>query len=62
MKRPDNCLSADELADRWDMSIGTLANWRWSKYGPKSIKAFGRVWYPLAGVRAFELKHGLKLK
>jgi hypothetical protein len=59
MKAPSGHLSPVQLAKRWDMSEGTLANWRIGNKGPKFIKRFGRVWYPLERVTAFERKHGL---
>lgn len=34
----ENHLTTDQLADRWQMSSGTLRNWRQNKKGPKWIK------------------------
>jgi len=59
MKALTGHLTPVQLAKRWDMSEGTLANWRIVNKGPKFIKRFGRVWYPLERVTAFERKHGL---
>jgi hypothetical protein len=59
MKPLSGHLTPVQLAKRWDMSEGTLANWRIDKKGPKWVRRFGRIWYPLERVTAFERKHGL---
>lgn len=43
-----------ELADRWRMSVGHLANWRTSGYGPRYIKFGRKVLYPVVEIEAFE--------
>lgn len=50
-------LSTKELAARWQMSVGHLANWRSSGGGPRYIKFGRRVLYPLAEVEAYERKN-----
>lgn len=53
----NNFLFAEELAERWDVSIGTLANWRYKNIGPKYDKAaphWGRVKYRMKDIIAFE--------
>lgn len=47
-------LTAEELADRWRMSPGTLQNHRTQGKGPKFIKFGRRVLYPLSEVEAYE--------
>jgi hypothetical protein len=49
-------LTPEELAERWRISKGTLANWRVSGEGPRYIKFGRRVLYPLSEVEAFERK------
>lgn len=46
-------LKPSELAARWSMSQGTLAQWRHKGKGPVYIKA-GGVRYPVDAVLAFE--------
>lgn len=43
-----------ELAERWGMAPGTLANWRINGEGPRFIKLGRRILYPIAEVEAFE--------
>lgn len=45
-----------ELSKRWKgmIGIGTLANWRASRKGPRYVKVGGRVLYKLADVLEFE--------
>jgi hypothetical protein len=59
MKALSGHLTPLALSQRWEMSEGTLANWRAAGRGPKFTKKFGRVWYPLEAVTLFERKHGL---
>lgn len=47
-------LSAKELAERWNISIKTLRQWRWQKKGPKFIKIGGRAAYRLEDIEKFE--------
>lgn len=47
-------LTTADLAARWDMSTGTLTNWRVLGLGPKFIKIGSRVLYSLAAVEEFE--------
>ena len=51
----DRLLTTAELAARWRMAIGSLANMRTRGDGPKSIKIGGKcVRYRLADVIAYE--------
>ncbi len=42
------------LADRWELSEGTLERWRSAGIGPVYVKLGGQVRYRLADIRAFE--------
>lgn len=54
----DERLTPEQLAIRWGMSVGTLANWRRSNKGPKFIRLGdgpkGRVLYRLMDVLTYE--------
>jgi len=43
-----------EVADRWKISVNTLANWRVTGCGPRYIKFGRKVIYPLKELEAFE--------
>jgi uncharacterized protein YjcR len=48
-------LRADDLANRWGVSPGTLANWRVRGVGPAFVKiSNGAVRYALADVESYE--------
>ena len=51
-------LTSKELAKRWGINPGTLANWRVFGNGPRFIKLGWAVVYPLDAVEAYEKKHG----
>lgn len=57
-------ITPQQLAERWNMSIGTLTNWRVKKQGPTYMKlGEGRackVMYRMADVEAFEELHIVK--
>lgn len=50
-------LSTKDLAQRWDMTAGTLSNWRMKRRGPKFMKAGWSVRYPLNEVEKWEKSH-----
>lgn len=54
-------LTPEELADRWRVTVKTLANWRSNGTGPKYLKLGGkrntRVMYPETAVHAYEAQH-----
>lgn len=52
-------LTPKELAARWKLSPGTLANWRVKGIGPKYMKLGWGVVYPLAEVISYEKKKGI---
>lgn len=47
-------LTTTDLAIRWQMSSGTLSNWRVAGKGPKYIKVGKKVLYPVDEVERFE--------
>lgn len=51
-----------ELAARWEMNPGTLANWRSFGRGPVYQKKGYRVTYKLADILAFEKASEIKPK
>ena len=38
-------LTPDDLARMWQISVGTIANWRTNKKGPKFVRIGGLVRY-----------------
>lgn len=54
-------LTPEELAQRWNVTVKTLANWRSKKQGPSYLKLGGkrntRVMYPQTAIHAYEAKH-----
>lgn len=47
-------LSTADLARRWGVSIGWLANMRSASAGPSYLKLGSRVAYPLSSVESYE--------
>ena len=47
-------LNQRELADRWDVSEGSLERWRSVGVGPVYLKLQGRVLYRLEDIEAYE--------
>lgn len=47
-------LTPRQLAERWGLSTGTLANWRYRGQGPRFIRLSNRVLYPVDQIRSFE--------
>lgn len=47
-------LSATDLAERWHVTTGHLANLRTEGFGPRYVKLGARVVYRLADVEAYE--------
>ena len=56
MAKTERKLTPVELANRWNIARGTLANWRSSGKGPKFEKIGGAIRYPETAVIAFERK------
>lgn len=46
----------EQLAQRWSMAVGTLANWRVQGWGPRHIKLGLKVRYPREEVESWERK------
>jgi hypothetical protein len=47
-------LTTDEVAERFRTSPETVRWWRFTGYGPASVKAGKRALYPVEAVEAFE--------
>ena len=47
-------LNQRQLAERWDLSEGTLERWRCEGIGPVFLKLKGQVRYRIEDVKAFE--------
>ena len=47
-------LTPSELASRWGLNVGTLANMRCGGLGPRYLKLGGRVAYRLIDIEAYE--------
>lgn len=54
---PPPMLSAADLARRWQVSEGTLRNWRWAGRGCPFVKVGSRVLYRIDDVLAYEAEH-----
>ncbi len=47
-------MSPEDLAERWDLNIKTLMNWRWLGCGPDFLKINGKILYREREVEEFE--------
>ena len=47
-------LTPPQLADRWNIPVNTLSQWRWNGRGPCYCKMNKRVLYLIQDVEAFE--------
>lgn len=47
-------LTPEQLAERWELSIITLQQWRWRGVGPRFSKIGRKIKYSVEDVRAFE--------
>ena len=54
----NNFLTPEQLAARWGVSEGTLANWR-SQKKIRFFKSLGRVYYKLTDVITYEKKNNV---
>jgi excisionase family DNA binding protein len=50
MKRLDELLSAQDLADYLDVPLSTLYDWRWRGEGPKGFRAGKHIRYRRADI------------
>ena len=53
-------LTPDDLASMWQVSVGTIANWRTNKKGPEFIRIGGLVRYSPAAVNDWLAKQPTK--
>jgi predicted DNA-binding transcriptional regulator AlpA len=53
-------LTPDDLARMWQVSVGTIANWRTSKKGPEFVRIGGLVRYSPEAVQAWLAKQPTK--
>lgn len=51
-------MTTEELAKKWKMNPGSLANWRSEKKGPKFVKLGRKVRYKLKDIERFEKSSG----
>jgi DNA-binding transcriptional regulator YiaG len=47
-------LTERQLAERWNMSVKTIRNWRSNRVGPTCVKLMGAVRYRLSDIIEFE--------
>lgn len=47
-------LTPEDLSNRWNINIGTLANWRHKKQGPRFFKAGRKVLYRFSDIEDYE--------
>lgn len=52
-------LTSKQLAGRWCMAEGTLANWRAQGRGPPFIRFGRRILYPLSEIERYEREHSV---
>jgi hypothetical protein len=52
-----NLITPALLADRWNINVATLSQWRWNGRGPSYLKLGRRVMYRLQDVETFEDQH-----
>ncbi len=47
-------ITPEALAERWNLTIATLSQWRWNGRGPHYLKIGRRILYRLQDVEDFE--------
>lgn len=55
MKLEKDLISPEVLADRWKMTLVTLAQWRWVKKGPRYTKIGRQIFYRIADIIDYEV-------
>ena len=50
------CFTPEQLAKRWGVSVGSLANKRSNGSGPKYIKFFQKIYYNKKDIYEYERK------
>ena len=53
-------LTPTDLANKWDISVGNLANWRAKGFGPRFFKVGRKVLYRDVEVSKFEVMNLVK--
>lgn len=54
VKMNKDLITPDMLANRWNITIATLSQWRWSGRGPRYLKLGRKVMYRLQDIENFE--------
>ena len=54
MKEKEIHLTPENLAERWNVPLTTLSQWRWNGRGPHYLKLGKRIAYRLQEVEDFE--------
>lgn len=49
----DDLMKQQDLAESLGLTVKTLANWRWKRFGPTPIRISGRVYYRQTDVTAW---------
>jgi hypothetical protein len=55
VKLEKDLISPEVLADRWKMTLVTLAQWRWVKKGPRYTKIGRQIFYRIADIIDYEV-------
>lgn len=55
-------ITAVELAERWQIPVRTLGQWRYEGRGPEYVKIGGAVRYRLADIQAYEDEHVVSVR
>lgn len=50
-------LTPEDLANRWNVPLATLSQWRWNGLGPPYLRLGKHIAYRLREIEAFEEKH-----
>jgi hypothetical protein len=60
MNTNKSVMCPEELAARWNVSVGALANRRSNGQGPAWLKPMGRVLYRVSDIETWEAEHVVK--
>jgi len=58
----DKLFSVEEVAERWNITVQTLQNWRTRNIGPAYIKFSGKICYRADAVHEYEISREIKPK
>lgn len=53
MKEEEKILTPQDVSNYYKTPVGTLANWRWRRVGPKYLKCGRKVFYDKKDVDSF---------